>query len=653
MKKLSVIIVNYNVCYFLEQALKSVLNGVKHIDAEIFVVDNNSVDGSVEMVREKFPEVVLIDNQDNVGFSKANNQAIRQSTGEYVLLLNPDTVVEEETFSKCCQFMDDHPDAGGLGVKMVDGSGEFLPESKRALPTPEVAFYKIFGLSSLFSKSKRFGKYHLGYLDEDEVHEVEILAGAFMLMRRQALDEVGLLDEDYFMYGEDIDLSWRLIKGGYKNYYYPETRIIHYKGESTKRTSINYVFIFFGAMIIFANKHFSKGSANLFTFLIKSAIYLKASVQLVKNVWSKILQPIADFGVMYLIMYLAQDYWEISFKPSKYDFPSEYTEVVIPLYLLIYLVVNRLSGGDDHPYRISKILRGVLISVLIISAGSNFIEGVRYSKFLILFSGVVAGFGLIATRAISHFYHYKTWRFNEERVKNVALVGQPEECSRVETLLRELNISVDYKGFILPEVEHKASSKGVGDCLGSLKQLQEIIKIYKVDELIFCSKDVSAQLIIEYMINTPKVEFKTVPDESNYIIGSNSKNRPGDYYTVEVKFNLSEKSAERGKRLFDFTSSIVLLLFLPVVFLLVKNKKGFLRNLFLVLFGVKTWVGFSEVTNSTLPRIKNGVLKPYYLDGSSLETGTKKRLDILYAKNYTVLSDLEVMFSSFHLLGNS
>jgi len=221
--KLSVIIVNYNVKYFLEQALLSVRIASDGIETEVFVVDNNSVDDSVAMVREKFPEVNLIVNKDNVGFSCANNQAIEIATGDYILLLNPDTVVEEGTFRACVKFMDAHPDAGGLGVKMIDGSGNFLPESKRGFPSPAVAFYKAFGLSALFPKSKTFNHYHLGYLDDNETHEIEVLAGAFMLLRKTVLDKIGWLDEAFFMYGEDIDLSYRIVKGGYKNYYFPET----------------------------------------------------------------------------------------------------------------------------------------------------------------------------------------------------------------------------------------------------------------------------------------------------------------------------------------------------------------------------------------------------------------------------------------------
>ncbi|MFN2128695.1 MAG: glycosyltransferase family 2 protein, partial [Anaerolineales bacterium] len=264
---LSVIIVNYNVKYFLEQCLHSVIKSIEGLHGEIIVVDNNSVDGSTQMLNDKFPKVKLIANKKNLGFSKANNQGIKKASGKYILILNPDTILQEDTLLKCFDFMESHPNAGSLGVKMIDGKGNFLPESKRSLPTPSVAFFKIFGLASLFPRSKTFGRYHLGYLDKDQVHKVEILPGAFMFIRKSVLDQIGFLDETFFMYGEDIDLSYRITQAGYDNYYFPETTIIHYKGESTKKGSINYVMVFYRAMMIFARKHFSRKNARLFGLL--------------------------------------------------------------------------------------------------------------------------------------------------------------------------------------------------------------------------------------------------------------------------------------------------------------------------------------------------------------------------------------------------
>jgi GT2 family glycosyltransferase len=264
---LSVIIVNYNVKYFLEQCLDSVCKAVKEIDSEVFVVDNCSSDFSLEYLIPKFPGVNFRNNRENVGFSKANNQAIAQSKGEYILLLNPDTVIGEDTLANVCRFMDENPQAGAVGVKMLDGFGQFLPESKRGFPSPWNSFCKMSGLSKLFPLSKTFGGYHVRYLNEDKCHKVEVLAGAFMMLRRKALDQTGCLDENFFMYGEDIDLSYRISKAGYANYYFPQP-IIHYKGESTKK-DIRYVKHFYEAMLIFFNKHYPHSNR-----LIKGLMHL-------------------------------------------------------------------------------------------------------------------------------------------------------------------------------------------------------------------------------------------------------------------------------------------------------------------------------------------------------------------------------------------
>jgi Predicted glycosyltransferases len=278
--KLSIVIVNYNVRLLLEQCLLSVRKATEGVEVEVYVVDNVSTDGSLEYLIPLFPEVRFIANAENVGFSRANNQAIRQAKGEYVLLLNPDTVVGEETLKNVLRFMDEHADAGAVGVKMIDGSGRFLPESKRSLPTPWNSFSKMFGVASIFPKSPLFGKYRLLYLDKNEVHKVEVLCGAFMMMRSEALAKSGLLDETFFMYGEDIDLSFRILHSGYQVYYLPET-IIHYKGESTKKDSLRYVKIFYGAMVIFFWKHYPNYS-KLFTVFIKLAIGLHAMLFVLK-----------------------------------------------------------------------------------------------------------------------------------------------------------------------------------------------------------------------------------------------------------------------------------------------------------------------------------------------------------------------------------
>ena len=274
--RLSVVIVNYNVRLLLDECIKSVEKALDGIKGDIFVVDNNSSDGSVDYIRQRFPEVHLIANAENCGFARANNQAIRISDAEYILLLNPDTVVYENTLRGCLDFMDAHPEAGGVGVRMLTRDGDAAPESRRAVPTPWVAFLKMMGFTR---------RYYMSHLPWDKPARIEVVSGAFFFLRHKALDETGLLDEDFFMYGEDIDLSFRLLKGGWQNWYLPYD-IIHYKGESTQKSSFRYVHVFYQAMLIFFRKHYAHLSF-LISFPIQTAIYFRALMALVQMMGDK------------------------------------------------------------------------------------------------------------------------------------------------------------------------------------------------------------------------------------------------------------------------------------------------------------------------------------------------------------------------------
>ena len=283
--KLSVIIVNYNVKYYLDQCIRSVLRAFEEMNtpAEIIVVDNHSADGSVDYLEQRYPQklypmVRFVRSAHNLGFARANNIAIRQSRGEYVLLLNPDTIVGEDALKASVDFMDVHEDAGAVGVRMLGAQGRRAMESRRGLPTPMVSFFKMLGFCNRWPYHRLFGKYYMGYLPLDEPCQIEVVSGAYCMLRRKALDEVGLLDEDFFMYGEDIDLSYRVLKGGYHNYYLP-VDILHYKGESTQKSSFRYVHVFYEAMLIFFRKHYS-GMTFLLSLPIKTAIYAKALMAL-------------------------------------------------------------------------------------------------------------------------------------------------------------------------------------------------------------------------------------------------------------------------------------------------------------------------------------------------------------------------------------
>ena len=277
--KLSVVIVSYNVSHYLLQCLDSLQRALRGIDGEVIVVDNHSRDNSVALVHQAHPEVKVIENLHNLGFSKANNIALRQAKGEYALLLNPDTIVADNTIRDCIAFLDLHPDAGAAGVMMLNADGTVAPESRRGVPTPLTSFYKLSGLCRMFPRSPRFGRYYLGHLPWHTPQQIDIVSGAFCMLRRSVLDKVGLLDEDYFMYGEDIDLSYRILKQGATNWYLPYP-ILHYKGESTQKSSFRYVHVFYQAMLIFFRKHFSH-LGLLVTLPIKTAIWFKALVALV------------------------------------------------------------------------------------------------------------------------------------------------------------------------------------------------------------------------------------------------------------------------------------------------------------------------------------------------------------------------------------
>jgi len=509
--KLSIVIVNYNVKYFLMQCLQSVKKAMEGIEAEVFVVDNASSDGSVEMLIDKFPWVNLINNTENVGFSCANNQAIKLARGKYVLLLNPDTLVEEDTFEKCIDFMTKTPDAGAVGVKMVNGSGEFLPESKRALPIPSVAFYKIFGLSKLFPRSKRFGSYHLTYLDNDKTQSVEVLSGAFMFIRKKALDEIGLLDEAFFMYGEDIDLSYRCIKGGYKNYYLPTTRIIHYKGESTKKGTINYVVVFYKAMQIFAKKHFTKNKSVFLTWLLMIAIWFRASLAIGKRVATLLLLPLLDVITIYGGMVVLAFYWQkqVLFYREGH-FPDYYYYLIIPCYIAIWIVSVALNQGYKKPYSTSKTNLGIVLgTVAIVLIYALLPETIRFSRAVTVFGAVWTAIAMNVIRYFLHSLKLKGYKYAESSKRKVLIIGNYPETERVATLTQI--------GIQKPEFIHTMQNFSSSD-------MSKHIIEHKINELIFCSKNVGVKEIISHFIELKNcnITYKIAPEQGQVIIGSRS-----------------------------------------------------------------------------------------------------------------------------------
>jgi GT2 family glycosyltransferase len=635
--KISIIVVNYNVEFFLEQCLNSVREALKDVSGEVLVVDNNSIDNSVSMVAEKFPEFTLIANKDNLGFSKANNQGMKIAKGEYILLLNPDTVVQEDTFSKVLHFMDEHPDAGGLGVKMVDGKGRFLPESKRGLPTPAVAFWKLFGFSTLFPKSKFFGQYHLGYLDKNENHKIQILSGAFMLMRQEALNKVGLLDEAFFMYGEDIDLSYRLTQGGFNNYYFADTSIIHYKGESTKKSSVNYVIVFYRAMVIFAEKHFSSNNAKLFSFLINMAIYLRAGAAILSRFIKKITPPLLDSVIVFGGMVALTNHWA----SAGVKFPDQIFYTSLPSYALIWISMMYLHGTYDRPFQWINPLKGIGIGLLIILVGYALLpKSFQFSRLYIFTCGgwLLSYFSI--SRTFLHFFASKLFTFKSQENAIFAIIGDQDESTRVLDILKQTVGKIDECFIISPDEDKE------GEQIGHINQLDQLAYIKKLDEIIFCAKNCAAGDIIHWMkkLEGSNIDFKIAQPDAVFLIGSNSIDTAGDLYLMHVN-KIEDPTKQRMKRIVDLCISLIFIVFSVIFVWFYENKRSWFRNMMWIAIGKYSLVGYcdsSQINHKMLPKLKYGVLKAND-NSSELKAEQAEKLNLIYARDYSISKDIVIL----------
>ncbi|MBX7242993.1 MAG: glycosyltransferase family 2 protein [Bacteroidia bacterium] len=649
--QLSVIIVNYNVKYFLEECLLSVLKAQKGLDIEIIVVDNHSTDGSVEMLKEKFgKDITLIANEDNPGFSKANNQGIRIAKGKYVLLLNPDTIVGEDTFKVCLDFMDSHPEAGGLGVKMLDGKGKFLPESKRALPTPWVSFYKIFGFSALFPKNKRFAKYHLTYLDKNETHEIEILSGAFMWMRKSVLEEVGYLDETFFMYGEDIDLSYRIILGGYKNYYLSDTQIIHYKGESTKKGSLNYVKVFYQAMIIFAKKHFQGSYQTLFIMMIQLAVYLRALGAVGFRVFQKLGFALLEGILFYLSIFYIKEYWEKNIKYIEGGYyPPQFDWVAAPVYTVVFLLFLILAGAYKRPFRIRPLITAMFSAFIAIATVSYIFPKINYSRAIVGLSSVCSLLISITTRGLINLKEKRNFFFTEAVLKRVAIVAERENLEKITGFLhKESDYPVEIAGF----VSESGNDEWLNtvECLGKRQQLPEIIRIMDIQEVIFCQKSIENKTMIYWMekLSALGIEFKTMPPDGDFLIGS-------QFIQVAASIRkiispLSQSKILMQKRIFDGIGGFALLILFPFTFWAYRKPVEALKSLFAILTGKNHCVGYIHPSSPSLPPLRPGALSMLHRNAlaGSLNPDI---LDHYYAQNFTWDMDLEILLKGWRYIG--
>ncbi len=641
--RLSVIIVNYNVKYFLEQCLYSVLKACTKLESEIIVVDNHSSDGSREFLEPAFPGVRFIWNSNNVGFAKANNQAFAQSIGDYVLFLNPDTLIPEDCLEKCIRFLESHNNRGALGIKMVDGSGKFLKESKRAFPSPLTSLYKLSGLSVLFPRSPNFARYHLGHLSENENHEVDVLAGAFMMVPRKILNEVGCFDETFFMYGEDVDLSFRIQKAGCRNYYFSESSIIHFKGESTKRGSMNYVRLFYKAMNLFVQKHYKGSRATLFTFLIQAGILMRAALAAFTSVLKNVGLPILDATIILTSFWTIKYFWS-SYIRQDVNYSPNTLQIAFPVFTAAFMLVAYFSGLYDKGYRRSQLVRSTVFAALFILSGYGLLpEQIRFSRGILVF-GIFLAFVIMSL--LRHLFIY--WRLletddEEEEKRQTIVVSNEKDFSTINHLMNEAGMQERVLGRV------GGGTDGPSTTLGNISQLPDLVNKYRIKEVIFCSDGLELKDIITQVgLLPPGVRNKFHASGSKSIVGSDSKNLSGDYVASIKKYRIARSINGRNKRLVDVLVSLFFIVSFPVHLFLQKKPGRFMKNSIDVLFGNKTWIGYAAANNG-LPKIRPGVITstnlPAIMNELPQESLTKS--DEWYATGHSAILDLRKIKSGY------
>ncbi len=566
---LSIVIVNYNVKEFLTQCLDSIFRSQTQYSYEVIVVDNASKQEAQADILARFPQTVWVANSTNVGFGKANNQGFALAKGTYTLILNPDTVLAEDTIEKSLSHMIAHAEIGGLGIKGLDGSGKFLPESKRALPTPLVALWKISGLSALFPRSPIFARYHLGHLSPEENHEVDILVGCFMLVPTALLLEVGGFDPRYFMYGEDIDLSYELLKTGKKNVYFAESSIIHYKGESTKRGSLNYVRMFYQAMVLFAKKQFSGSSAAAYTLLIYFGIYLRAALALLARLGRSAFAPVLDALLLFGTLESVKTYWELNHRfVDGGSYPDLYTYGIQSAYVLVWIISLWFSGLYLRQSRPVVFVRTMLLATVAIGFFYGLLpEHLRFSRALLVLGALGGTVVLLFWRTVLGTLTGKKFFSSALRQPRILFYGTKDHAKNLNDALAQSRISPSF----FWQESHGQSAE----------YLAELIRIHRIDEMIIDASGTNYTQVINYLETCGNsCSVKTYHPATGYIIGSDSSLTQGGTYRKSIQ--TSDPTYLRQRRVLELTLPLFLLVLSPVL-LPIAVASGRTRSYFLIL----------------------------------------------------------------------
>lgn len=652
---LSIIIVNYNVKEFLQNLLTSLSKAVANLSSEIIVVDNGSDDGSVELLRNKFPQVTLISNEENLGFSKANNLGLRIAKGKNLLLLNPDTIVQEDTFEKLIKFFEEHQDAGMIGCKILNPDGTLQLACRRSFPGPWTSFCKVSGLSTMFPKSKIFARYNLTFLDEDQSYEVDAISGSFMMVRREVFENIGGLDEQFFMYGEDLDWCYRVQKTGWKVYYVHETTIIHYKGESTKRSSLDETKIFYNAMHLFVKKHFA--SSLLVELILRSAILFRQMLAFLGKQKLPMIALLLDFLFFDLALFLTEKLY-YNFRTWR-GFPESTYLIVYTIPALVQVLVSASSGAyKKEALPVLRIFPALLSGFFVISSLTYFFKDFAYSRGVVLLTFIVLFFLLSGWRILFRvIFKIGLSRVDKTIVKTL-VVGTTQSSLEIAKKLKEKSSSYHSIIGLISETRKEIGEHfGAFEVVGSLQNIQKVIHEKKISEVIFPSEEVSYTSMMSVVAGCQKenVEFKLAGSNLDFLVGKSSVYLLEDIPFIEITYNISQTGHRFIKRSFDIAAGLFMLCTLyPFLFLkknLLKRNSpttDFVLEIPKVVKGELSFVGPKENVTSNLFLGKRGITGIWFTDAENKEN--LEKMDIFYAKNQNIWLDLEILSKTFFLL---
>lgn len=655
---ISVVIVNYNVREFLNNALVSLFKSLEGYSAEVFVVDNASDDGSIELIQKNYPTVQLIVNAANLGFAKANNQALARSKGKYLLLLNPDTIIQEDTIKKLIAFFQSTADAGIVGCKILNPDGSFQLPCRRSFPTPWTAFTKTFGLSALFPKSKIFARYNLTYLDPDETYEVDAVSGSFMMVKREVYDKIGGLDETFFMYGEDLDWCYRVQQSGWKVYYVPTTSIIHYKGESTKRSDIDELKVFYNAMRLFVRKHHT--GSTVFEWFIYSGIYFRKIIA----DSARLFKPVSVAALDMLIVFATILIGEYFRKNALFTFPEyAYPWTFIVPSLIVGLSLMLFGVYTDYKLSVSRSCAAVFSAFVVISAIVSFEKDFAFSRMIMLISGglsllIIPGWRLVLRLLGFGEKTSRTTLFGRRTV----IVGVGQSGQEILKKLRaRAGGGYSVVGFI--DVNRKRVGEKILDIeiAGSIETIGKVIKDQHISEVIFSSDAVSYSTILHIISGNQNrsINFRLVPNNLEVIIGKSSIDQLDDIPFIDIDYNISKLGNRFVKRSFDIVISVFLLIsiapFVYFIRLFSSNPAGgfgkAIMQLPSVLAGTMSIVGYYSNGNSTdrknIFRGKPGITGLIHIQNDrTMNKEEIEQYDLYYAKNQSLVLDLEIIIRS-------